>query len=573
MADREKIPPLASPKAVRGYHGSPVEGLDRIRPSERGPLGPAAYLSPNNQVAGRYGQHLYEADVPNIFHGLGSVGFQDRDVNPYEVWRQQTAQLLAAADPDKREELAAIASKMHPEDGYPFFRRVAVLMGSESAAQDLFKRAGFDGISGHIDGPEVAIFYGVTPIGNQATPMDPPKPSFGQLRQAIQIGDDLGYGRNYSLGLLKFGQEGMTPEAKAARASAQGASAIGAQSRSATGLPLIEDAMPPVMRDELTTGAAPRTVAERHGSAILGDDLGDLSSAYAQRVGGQLQRFRFPEDAWYEPGRVEGSRISESQYLSPQIDFPDGGQGSIKVRVSGHPRRADQSDFRVGLRTDDNAQQIFQFADQLAPVEDVGGKLGVATTNADQTTGRVLARLLEDHPQGPFVSLPDGTMRSVNATFNPSRANRRDLLAAKILLPLGIAGATIAALQPQPAVASTGDLEADIGARRRQSERGFIPRLALNVASSLDPVGVLAPINEGVERGEDLRTATSHMSERGNAAVIGGYRDALERETAALDWIDGARNRVLQAFRPIPSSAQKPRETYRSKAPPLPRPR
>lgn len=143
---------------LRGFHGSSQEGLTELRPGERGPMGPATYLSPNDMVAGRYGPNLYEADVPNIFHGLGSSGFADSSINPYEVWRTQLAQLLDAAEPARRAEIAAIAERMHPQDGYPFFRRLVNLYGSEEAAQALFRRAGFDGISGHVDGPEIAIF-------------------------------------------------------------------------------------------------------------------------------------------------------------------------------------------------------------------------------------------------------------------------------------------------------------------------------------------------------------------------------------------------------------------------------
>jgi hypothetical protein len=98
------------------------------------------------------------------------------------------------------------------------------------------------------------------------------------------------------------------------------------------------------------------------------------------------------------------------------------------------------------------------------------------------------------------------------------------------------------------------------------AEMPVAPRLALNVGSALDPTGAVPALREGLYEGEDFDQAASKVPERLTQSM---YLDPLQRETEALAWIDGARNRVLQAFRPIPASAQKPRETYRSKAPPL----
>jgi hypothetical protein len=57
---------------ILAYHGSPHD-FDAIRPSTRGPLGPAVYASPAENVAGRYkgaDGHMYEVEVP------GEVGFK-----------------------------------------------------------------------------------------------------------------------------------------------------------------------------------------------------------------------------------------------------------------------------------------------------------------------------------------------------------------------------------------------------------------------------------------------------------------------------------------------------------------
>ena len=40
-------------------------------------------------------------------------------------------------------------------DGYPAYQRLRQLYGSDEAAQNLFKQAGFHGLSGLVDGPEV----------------------------------------------------------------------------------------------------------------------------------------------------------------------------------------------------------------------------------------------------------------------------------------------------------------------------------------------------------------------------------------------------------------------------------
>lgn len=137
------------------FHGTRLAGLKKLKASTRGALGPGVYFTPNKNVAERYGDEMYAALEPaGVFNGLGS---RDSRVNPYQVWRDQTAKLVAAAG-DRGPEVQAIAERMQPADGYPFFKRIAQLYGSETEAQDLFKRAGFVGVSGFADGPEIALF-------------------------------------------------------------------------------------------------------------------------------------------------------------------------------------------------------------------------------------------------------------------------------------------------------------------------------------------------------------------------------------------------------------------------------
>ena len=143
---------------ITAYHGSSVGGITRLARSKRGPLGPGAYLSPHQIVARRYGENLYEAELPreSIFNGLGHMG--DSSINPYEVWRAQNAALRSAADPALQSTLSDLGTRTGPDDGYGFYTRLVQTLGSHEAAQDLIMRAGFSGISGWVDGPEVAMF-------------------------------------------------------------------------------------------------------------------------------------------------------------------------------------------------------------------------------------------------------------------------------------------------------------------------------------------------------------------------------------------------------------------------------
>jgi hypothetical protein len=149
--------------ALRVYHGSPNANLTELVPGARGPFGPAVYMSPVEHVAQRYAGPsgtMYERSInpDDIFHGIKS---SDSRVNPYEVWRQQTARIVDAASPDKKEAVRALAEKMDPSDGYPFFARLSQLYGSQEEAQKLLKSAGYKGISGLVDGQEIAFFESV----------------------------------------------------------------------------------------------------------------------------------------------------------------------------------------------------------------------------------------------------------------------------------------------------------------------------------------------------------------------------------------------------------------------------
>lgn len=147
-------------KGLRLYHGSPLTQLRELLPSERGPLGPGVYVTPAENYAARYAGDagkVYGVDVDpaELFHGIRS---RDSSVNNYEVWRQQGAKLLAAAPEGSKSEIANLLERMDPSDGYPFYARLKQIMGADAEAQGLMKRAGFKGMSGTVDGPEVVLF-------------------------------------------------------------------------------------------------------------------------------------------------------------------------------------------------------------------------------------------------------------------------------------------------------------------------------------------------------------------------------------------------------------------------------
>lgn len=140
------------------FHGSPQAGLKTLNESVRGPLGPGVYATPHSGVAGRYageGGTMYELPQKNrdVFNGLG-----DRYGSGYEGWKADKIRLLEAAEPDKRQAVSDILDKMWMSDGYPIYANIRNLYGGHEGAQSLFKRAGFEGLSGHVDGPEVLLF-------------------------------------------------------------------------------------------------------------------------------------------------------------------------------------------------------------------------------------------------------------------------------------------------------------------------------------------------------------------------------------------------------------------------------
>lgn len=139
-------------------HGSPLKGLSALRKSERGPLGPGVYTTPSESIARAYAGpdgELYSLPDKqfDVYTGAGY-----KDDAGYFAYKDDKQRLIAAAEPEKREEIAALVEKMGKLDGYPLFARLRGIYGSDEKAQALFKRAGFDGVSGLVDGPEYLLF-------------------------------------------------------------------------------------------------------------------------------------------------------------------------------------------------------------------------------------------------------------------------------------------------------------------------------------------------------------------------------------------------------------------------------
>jgi hypothetical protein len=140
------------------YHGSPQQGLRELVPSDRGPLGPGVYTSPAPQIAGHYKPEtgaMYQLPEKNRDIARGHGHNTDADWHGY---KDDMKRLAASAEPEKRAEVQAIIDKMWSGDGYPMYQRLRHLYGGDEAAQALYKRAGFDGLSGQVDGPEVLLF-------------------------------------------------------------------------------------------------------------------------------------------------------------------------------------------------------------------------------------------------------------------------------------------------------------------------------------------------------------------------------------------------------------------------------
>lgn len=150
---------------LKVYHGSPKAGLTELLPSERGPLGPGVYATPNMNVARQYAGpdgHMYTMETGDIFNGLGRHGNVPADVSHYAVYKEETKRILDAAPAKARDELKSKLERLGPDEGYLVYWEMRRMFGDEGA-QQILKDAGFSGMSGFVDGPEVVMFGNVRP--------------------------------------------------------------------------------------------------------------------------------------------------------------------------------------------------------------------------------------------------------------------------------------------------------------------------------------------------------------------------------------------------------------------------
>lgn len=140
------------------YHGSPQTGLTVLQKSERGPMGPGVYASTSPNIAEQYkrgGGEMY--NIPHekldIYRGEGHRADEE-----YYGWKKDKERLLNAIEPEKRDVIAPLIEKMSSSEGYPLYYRLSQIYGGDEGAQNLFKRAGFHGLSGLVDGPETVLF-------------------------------------------------------------------------------------------------------------------------------------------------------------------------------------------------------------------------------------------------------------------------------------------------------------------------------------------------------------------------------------------------------------------------------
>jgi hypothetical protein len=141
------------------YHGSPLKDLTELNPSARGPLGPGTYATPDSiNIAKRYAgddgkvYQLPREDM-DIFRGAGH-----RTDAEYEGFKNDKNRLMKAVEPEMQDTVIPLIKKMWSGDGYPLYWSLRKAYGGDEGAQNLFKRAGFEGLSGQIDGPETLIF-------------------------------------------------------------------------------------------------------------------------------------------------------------------------------------------------------------------------------------------------------------------------------------------------------------------------------------------------------------------------------------------------------------------------------
>lgn len=210
-----------------------------------------------------------------------------------------------------------------------------------------------------------------------------------QVKAAIKAGDELGYNRNYTRGLVKFGSEGMTPEARLARAREMGFD---------TDTPLYRGMNRPPNND----------VSRTYNGDFLSPDP-EIASGW----GGTNQDYRMG---------LSGGNVNRV-FAKPPSETIDWGGRSYDNEPPSKP----------GYWLDKYVREFSDNGGDIARIDNVRDHGGRQTQY--------------------FVADPTAR-RSTQATFDPARANRRDLLAGVVPATAAL-GAGALAMQPQEAEAAT----------------------------------------------------------------------------------------------------------------------
>ncbi len=305
------------------------------------------------------------------------------------------------------------------------------------------------------------------------------------IRRAIKAGDELGYNRNYTRGMIKFGSEGMTPEARMARAREMGF-----------------DVDTPTYHGTRQGDIPAFEFGRARDGSFLDSELTDVQS------GRGVSLALSPEHAerYATPGVRYAVTPTQQRWLAakflPNNDY-DGYQRAQETLAQNTIERMRPTVMPL-VTVKDRANVTMPKG--YAWNTDEGALMDQGLAKARKSGAR--AATVRNVTEGDQIAVFDrSAIRSPFATFDPARAHRRDLLAGVVPVA-GVGAAGAIATRPQDAQAATPDtalaralarqLEKDVGARRREAQGGLgyrIGQLATGLVQSAieDPFAALDP--------------------------------------------------------------------------------
>ena len=326
--------------------------------------------------------------------------------------------------------------------------------------------------------------------------MAPNPQRFAAIKRALKTADEAGIARSHARGMVKFGSEGMTPEARMARARAMGFD---------ISRPVYHGT--PDSRGLRAEGF--KTMQERMGQK---DPTRTFFAADSKKVA----------DSY-----ADDSRAWDYQNATPEtLPLYLRSENPTTVDWGGRPFR--------GRGTDGSGYAIRDYIDQARAS---GNDQGVIKNVVDTYDAKGKPSTIRAFFDPSNVRLP-------NATFDPARANRRDLLAATI--PAAAAGAL--ALQPDDAEAAPRMTPEQIAALKRS-----IKAQVVNDNRTDDLQSLRASL--GTPKGPDLRVVSGAA-----AGLAPGAADAFNRNldtsldlASILDPSMGYATETVRALKDLPS--------------------